>query len=113
MTETMISAIMLGMLGLVFMYFGYQIWKKENITLLHSYHHNKVSSNNKKRFCKISGWGVLFIGIGLFITGIIVAITDSALSFIAFLVGFVVGIILLVYAGIKYNTTIHTSDDKQ
>jgi formate/nitrite transporter FocA (FNT family) len=43
------------------------------------------------------------IGIGLLLTAIIIGITDSALSFIAFALGFGVGLALLIYAGAKYN----------
>ena len=71
--------------------------------MIHSYHYDKVSPVDKKIFCKISGWGVIFIGIGLLVTAIIIGITDSALSFIAFVLGFVVGVVLLIYAGVKYN----------
>ena len=103
MTETMGVAIGIGVLALVFIYLGCLMWKKEKITLLHSYHYDKVSPSDKKVFCKISGWGVIFIGIGLLVTAIIIGITDSALSFIAFALGFVVGMALLIYAGAKYN----------
>lgn len=84
MTETVVVAIGIGVLALIFIYLGWLIWKKEKITLLHSYHYDKVSPSNKKLFCKISGWGVLLIGIGLLVTAIMIGITDSALSFIAF-----------------------------
>lgn len=103
MTETVVVAIGIGVLALIFIYLGWLIWKKEKITLLHSYHYDKVSPTNKKLFCKISGWGVLLIGIGLLVTAIMIGITDSALSFIAFALGFVVGLVLLIYAGVKYN----------
>ena len=103
MTETIIVAIGIGIMALTFIYLGYLMWKKEKITLLHSYHYAKVSADNKKNFCKISGWGIIFIGIGLLITAIIIGITDSPLSFIAFAVGFIVGLTLLIYAGTKYN----------
>ena len=43
------------------------------------------------------------IGIGLLITAVIIGITDSAFSFIAFALGFAVGLALLIYAGLKYN----------
>lgn len=43
------------------------------------------------------------IGIGILLTAIIIGITDSALSFIAFALGFGVGLALLIYAGAKYN----------
>ena len=71
--------------------------------MIHSYHYDKESLGDKKIFCKISGWGVIFIGIGLLVTAIIIGIIDSALSFIAFVLGFVVGVVLLIYAGVKYN----------
>ena len=103
MTETIGVAIGIGVLALVFIYLGCLMWKKEKITLLHNYHYDKVSPSDKKVFCKISGWGVIFIGIGLLVTAIIIGITDSALSFIAFALGFVVGLALLIYAGAKYN----------
>ena len=103
MTETVVVAIGIGVLALIFIYLGWLIWKKEKITLLHSYHYDKVSPSNKKLFCKISGWGVLLIGFGLLVTAIMIGITDSALSFIVFALGFVVGLVLLIYAGVKYN----------
>ena len=60
MTETMGVAIGIGVLALVFIYLGCLMWKKEKITLLHSYHYDKVSPSDKKGFCKISGWGVIY-----------------------------------------------------
>lgn len=77
----------IGVFALVFIYLGCLMWKKEKITLPHNYHYDKVSLSDKKVFCKISGWGVIFIGIGLLMTAIIIGITDSALSFIAFTLG--------------------------
>lgn len=99
----MISAIIVGFIGIVFVVFGYLLWKKEKISLLHDYHCDKVSEENKKIFCTISGIGVTLIGIGLLITAMIIGITDSAWSFIAFAVGFCAGLGMLIYAGIRYN----------
>ena len=99
----MVGAIIVAVIGIVFITLGYLMWKKEKITLLHSYHYEKVSPSDKNAFCKISGWGVISIGIGLLVTAVIIGIADSILSFIAFALGFVVGLILLIYAGAKYN----------
>ena len=99
----MIGTIILIFIGIICTILGYLMWKKEKISLLHSYHYDKVSVEDKKAFCTISGIGIILIGLGLLITGIIVGITDSALSFIAFAIGFVVGLIMLVYAGFRYN----------
>lgn len=98
-----IGSIIVGLVGIVFVVLGYLIWKKEKISLLHGYHYDKVSEADKKAFCSLSGIGVLLIGVGLLITAIIIGITDSSWSFISFAIGFLVGLIMLIYAGIKYN----------
>ena len=99
----MMATIIIGIVGLTLMVFGYLIWKKEKISLLHDYHYNKVSEEDKKAFCTLSGVGVLVIGGGLTVTAVIIGITDSPMSFIAFVAGFVAGLVLLIYAGMRYN----------
>lgn len=99
----MIGAIIIGLIGFTFIVFGYLIWKKEKISLLHSYHYDKVTNENKKAFCIISGIGITIIGIGLLITSIIIGITNSKWSFVAFIIGFIIGLIMLIYAGLRYN----------
>ncbi len=99
----MTGSIIVGFVGFVLILLGYMVWKKEKISLFHDYHYDKVSEEDKKAFCTISGIGVVLIGIGLFITSIIIGITNSMWSFIPFVVGFVVGLIMLIYSGIKYN----------
>ena len=97
------GSILVGLVGIVLILLGYMVWKKEKISLFHDYHYDKVSEEDKKAFCTISGIGVVLIGIGVFITAIIIGITNSMWCFIPFVVGFVVGLIMLIYAGIKYN----------
>ena len=97
------GSILVGLVGFVLIIIGYMVWKKEKISLFHDYHYDKVSEEDKKAFCTISGIGVVLIGICLFITSIIIGITDSMWSFIPFVIGFVAGLIMLIYSGIKYN----------
>lgn len=99
----MLASIILGLIGLIFVILGLLVWKKEKISLFHDYHYNHVSEENKKAFCTISGIGVLLIGVGLIISAVIVAITNSMWSFIPFAIGFVWGLVFLIYAGCKYN----------
>lgn len=98
-----IATIIIGFVGIVLIIMGYLIWKQERITLLHDYHYDKVSEKDKKAFCTISGIGVLSIGLGLFLTGIAINFIDSAWRFIFFGIGFLVGLAMLIYAGMKYN----------
>ena len=99
----MLGSIILGIASISLIVLGYLIWKKEKISLLHDYHYDKVSEADRKAFCTISGIGVLLIGIGIFVTAVLTAITYSMWSYIAFAVGFVAGLTMLIYAGIKYN----------
>ena len=100
----MFGAVVIGVLAIVFFVVGILIWKKEKISFFHNYHYDKVSENDKKAFCATSGAGIISIGVGLLVTAVVIGITESALSFIAFAVGFAVGLSLLIYAGKKYNS---------
>ena len=51
----MIVAMIVALMGIVFIVLGYLLWKKERISLLHEYHYDKVSKEDKKIFCAISG----------------------------------------------------------
>lgn len=96
--EKILGAIIIGFFVILFFVLGYLVWIKEKIALFHSYHYNKVTEENKKAFCKISG-----IGIGVLVAGIICSVTSSAWGGIAIAIGFLLGLTMLIYAGIKYN----------
>ncbi|MEY8391416.1 DUF3784 domain-containing protein [Lachnospiraceae bacterium] len=100
--ENLFAAIILGLFAILFFALGYLVWIKEKITLFHSYHYNKVSEENKKPFCKISGIGLIIIGMGILIATMI-SITGLMYGYIAFALGFLIGLSILIYAGIKYN----------
>lgn len=99
----MIGEIIILCVGVIFTVLGYLLWKREKIKILHSYHYRNVSPDNKKVFCKMTGQGLMLIGCGLLITGIVISKTHSMYSFIAFAVGLIAGITLLINAGSKYN----------
>lgn len=98
-----IASIILGVVGIIFIILGYLIWIKEKISLLHDYHYNKVSEEDKKIFCTLSGIGVLIIGVGLILSAVLAAIFDSPQSMIPFVIGFIIGIVMLIYVGIRFN----------
>lgn len=98
-----IGAIVVAAVGILCLILGYLLWKKEMISLLHDYHYEKVSAEDKQAFCALSGLGLMIVGGGLVLTAVLLAITESVWSFIPFVIGMVAGIALLVYAGKKYN----------
>ena len=103
MTGKIIGVIITGGVGIIIAVMGWLIWKKEKISLMHDYHIDKVSAGDRHAFCKLSGIGLIVVGIGLLITALILGITDSARSFICFAFCFAAGLAMLITAGIKYN----------
>ena len=98
-----IGVTVLTVVGLFSLVLGLLLWKKQKINLLHDYHRNGVTFENTKAFCTLSGIGVVIIGAGCLVSALLLAITDALWSFIPFILGFIVGLSLLVLAGRKYN----------
>ena len=103
MIGKIIGLLITGGVGIIISIFGWLIWKKEMISLMHSYHIDKVSEEDKAAFCKLSGIGLIVIGIGLIISAIILGLTSSKYSFLCFCLCFIIGLIMFIVAGIKYN----------
>ena len=103
MIGKIIGVIITSGAGVIIAVMGWLIWKKEKLSLMHDYHVNKVSAENRSAFCRLSGGGLLVIGVGLLISAVILGITDSAYSFLFFAFCLMVGLILLITAGVKYN----------
>ena len=97
------AAIIFGVVGMLLLVFGLLIWKKQRISLLHDYHYDKVKEEDKEVFCKWSGIGVCLIGLGILVAGVVAFLTESPLSMLVFGAGFVVGLGMLIYAGVRYN----------
>lgn len=98
-----VGVVLDAALGITFVILGLLVWKKEKISLFHDYHVERVSPENRKAFCTMSGIGLLISGTGMLVTAVWLALTDSAAAFIAFGVGFAIGLGLLITAGVRYN----------
>ncbi len=96
-------AILLLIIGAILSAFGWIIWKREKITLLHSYHYDKVSEADKKLYTALMGKGLIIIGTGIALTEIIDFITKTHSGWIAFSVCFICGSGFMIYAVKKYN----------
>lgn len=51
----MFELILMISMGLLFIFLGWRIWKKEQITLIHSYHYTKVAEKDKKAYTEKNG----------------------------------------------------------
>ena len=103
MIAKIIGILTAGGVGVLLAVLGVLIWKKERITLMHDYHVDKVSQEDKKAFCKLSGIGLIVSGTGLVLSAVLLGVTDSAWSFLCFAASFPVGLGMLIAAGRKYN----------
>ena len=93
-------------LGILFLILGWHIWKKEEITLIHSYHYSKVSEENKKDYTEQMGKSILLMGIGMILTGIIDCITETSYGWLFFTILLIFGTIKMIKAQKKYNNGI-------
>ena len=96
-------AALFAILGLVFIWLGLAIWKKQKIELIIRHHMDKVSDEDKQAYCRLCGIGVLIIGFGFVISGIWMTFTIELLSWIPMTVGLVAGLVLLAVSVARYN----------
>ena len=69
------TGVLFVLLGTIFIMLGWQIWKKQKMDLIISYHSSKVSEENRQAYCTLAGSGVLVIGIGFLLSGICTAMS--------------------------------------
>ena len=100
---SVVIGIVFVLLGILFAGIGLTIWKKRKIELLHEYHYDKVSEENKPAYCRLAGIGMLTIGTGLFVSGICTLFTLDLRSLIPMALGIVSGTAILISAAIRYN----------
>ncbi len=95
----MISTVILILIGVLVIVFGFQHLKKEKALDTHSYVYSETKREEKKNYGVMSGYGVMGMGAGMVLSGIFWAITVSRLSFIFMGIGFLAGFVLLIYSG--------------
>ena len=97
--------IVMVSIGVLCIVLGLIIWKKQKISLVHDYHHRHAKKQVVGAYTKLIGIGLIIIGIGIGVTEVVNLATTSGWGWIAFGVGFVVGILLMNLAQRKYNSS--------
>jgi len=95
--------IIVGIVALLFIVLGWQIWIKEKIELIHSYHYERVE--DKKGYTKAMGIMVFLVGVVLFVDALLAVFNLFPVTILgAILIGtlFIMTIVLIVIQG-KYN----------
>ena len=74
-----------------------------NIGTIHWYNRRKVTKENQKAYCMFVGLGTLIIGATIIVAAIIQALGNIAAGGLVIGVGFLIGMLLILYAQFKYN----------
>lgn len=74
-----------------------------NIGSIHWYNRRKVTKENQLPYCRCIGLGTLIVGLSMILSGIVQAFAGMEVGGIIIIVGFMVGLSLIVYAQFKYN----------
>ena len=91
--------------GLICIVLGLLLWKKQMISLLHSYHYKNVKKEDVPAYTRLMGMGIIMIGCGICATGFLNLIY-SDLWWLPLVGGFVIGFIVLYRAQMKYNGSV-------
>ena len=89
--------------GALLVVFGLLTWKKQMVSLLHSYHYKNVKQTDIPAYAKQMGVGQIVIGAGLCLCGLLRALTKTAVAWGALIAGLAAGLLLFHRAQMKYN----------
>ena len=82
---------------------GLVIWKKQKISLVHSYHYANVRDVDKPAYCKQVGISLLVIGGGVALDGAAALFRRESLGIALMMVGIVAGLYIMHKAQKRYN----------
>lgn len=99
----MFGLVLMLFLGAIFLFIGWRLWKKEQITLIHDYHHTNISKENIKPYTEKMGKAYMVIGSGMILTSIFNITTNTSYGWIGLGLFFVLGLIMIIKAQKKYN----------
>ncbi|WP_440895394.1 DUF3784 domain-containing protein [Amphibacillus sp. Q70] len=94
----MFDLLLMSVMGLLCLIVGLLIWKRDKITLIHSYHYTNVTKENQKAYTEKMGKALIVMSIGMFLTGIVNYITNTAYGWLCFAIFFVAGLMLILKA---------------
>jgi hypothetical protein len=101
--KTIFEFILLLVISGFFIFLGWRIWKKQQITLIHDYHYKNVKKEDIKPYTAKMGKALMIMGAGIGLTGIFDVITGSAYGWVFFLIFFITGLVQIFIAQIRYN----------
>ena len=94
--------VLLGV-GILFFVFGWLLWGKQKISLVHEYHTRNVKKEDVPAYTRLMGLGMLAIGAGCVFTGVVALGLARPLGWLGLPAGLIVGFSLFFRAQRRYN----------
>lgn len=101
-----VAAVAVGMMCIVIGFFN----RKGNVSMIHSYHRNRVSEEDRLPFGKLVGTGMFVMGGAMILAGVLTFIARELqqnayeiAAYVVLIVGLLSGLGICFYAMIKYN----------
>ena len=91
--------------GVLLIVLGLLLWRKRMISLLHDYHYRNVKQEDIPAYTREMGIGIIIIGAGIILTGVL-NMMYSSLWWIPLAAGFILGLMILFRAQMKYNGSV-------
>lgn len=102
MIDLLVFVLMVS-LGLLILFFGWRIWKKEEIRLINSYHHQKVSEEDKKDYTEEMGKATILMGMGIILMAAYDLIAKARYGWVFLTIFSILGFLKMIRAQKKYN----------
>ncbi len=98
--------ISLLLIGLIIIVMGLVLWKKQKISLMHSYHYKNVADEYVPVYTKWQGIALLLTGIATMAMGILIFLDFPLIGVIQLIVLYGLSVIIFVKTQLKYNNGI-------
>ena len=98
-----VELVVLLLVGGLLVVFGFLLWKKQKIELLHDYHYRNVRPEDKAPYTRLMGQGLLCLGTGTILTGLVNCVLQTLNGWVFFLAGGAAFFLLANKAQRTYN----------
>lgn len=99
----MIESIILIVIGLFFMILGFNIWLKVKTEMFQSYYIESITEEDKKKYTKKMGKGIIFLGCGMILNPLLNYFLDVNIGWFVMVLFFVLAMIQIFSTQKKYN----------
>lgn len=90
-------------IGVLFFVVGFLLWKRQRISLIHSYHYSRVRQEDYPAYTERMGKACLVMGLGCLLCGVLSYVCRIGWGFLAFGLFFLVGCLMMLSAQRQYN----------